>query len=298
MYDIIDLNSKLVGELREIARELSVPKFESLKKQELVYKILDQQAMSGAKNSTKESGDEKPKRGRKPKVENVAEENPALFKEEIKVDSRFVSLEDKTEVPSDNTKPADTNLNVTSNEVPKPNPHPVNRPHAKPNFPQQKPFQKQNPYNKNTPPPPAAPAYNQPPAFIQAQMGKDNFQKPTDQQNETPKNTSNKPTGEINTPQQNPNQNQQKKEIGISFKIQITSSVTQIPLKSSLFKGLNVEEIKLDGYYKYTVCNTNSLKEIENLQKMIRSDFPDSFIVAFKNGKKILLSDAKKEIKN
>ena len=67
MYDIIDLNSKLVGELREIARELSVPKFESLKKQELVYKILDQQAMSGAKNSTKESGDEKPKRGRKTK---------------------------------------------------------------------------------------------------------------------------------------------------------------------------------------------------------------------------------------
>ncbi len=212
MYDIIDLNSKLVGELREIARELSVPKFESLKKQELVYKILDQQAMSGAKNSTKESGDEKPKRGRKPKVENVAEENPALFKEEIKVDSRFVSLEDKTEVPSDNTKPADTNLNATSNEVPKPNPHPVNRPHAKPNFPQQKPFQKQNPYNKNTPPPPAAPAYNQPPAFIQAQMGKDNFQKPTDQQNETPKNTSNKPTGEINTPQQNPNQNQNQNQ--------------------------------------------------------------------------------------
>ncbi len=61
MYDIIDLNSKLVGELREIAKELKVPKFETLKKQELVYKILDQQAMSGAKDSSKDSGD-KPKR--------------------------------------------------------------------------------------------------------------------------------------------------------------------------------------------------------------------------------------------
>ena len=67
MYDIIDLNSKLVGELREIAKELNIPKFETLKKQELVYKILDQQAMSGAKDAPKDSGD-KPKRGRKPSI--------------------------------------------------------------------------------------------------------------------------------------------------------------------------------------------------------------------------------------
>jgi len=32
MYDIIALNSKLVGELREIAKDLNIPKFESLKK--------------------------------------------------------------------------------------------------------------------------------------------------------------------------------------------------------------------------------------------------------------------------
>lgn len=49
MYDIIDLNSKLVGEIREIAQGLNIPKFESFKKQELIYKILDLQAMSGAK---------------------------------------------------------------------------------------------------------------------------------------------------------------------------------------------------------------------------------------------------------
>lgn len=44
MYDIHDLNSKLVTELKEIAKELNIPKIEGLKKQELVYKILDYQA--------------------------------------------------------------------------------------------------------------------------------------------------------------------------------------------------------------------------------------------------------------
>lgn len=45
MYDIVELNSKLVGELREIAKELEVPKVEKLLKQDLIYKILDQQAL-------------------------------------------------------------------------------------------------------------------------------------------------------------------------------------------------------------------------------------------------------------
>jgi len=45
MYDILELNSKKVAELREIAKELNVKKPESLKKEELVYKILDEQAI-------------------------------------------------------------------------------------------------------------------------------------------------------------------------------------------------------------------------------------------------------------
>jgi transcription termination factor Rho len=45
MYDIIELNSKSLPELQEIAKSLNVPKFEKLMKQDLVYKILDQQAL-------------------------------------------------------------------------------------------------------------------------------------------------------------------------------------------------------------------------------------------------------------
>jgi transcription termination factor Rho len=207
MYDIIDLNSKLVGELREIAKELNIPKFEALKKQELVYKILDHQAMSGAKDSTKDSGD-KPKRGRKPKTE----ETPALFNEEPKVDSRFVDLTSEETKTEEKAKLPDPDLSAITSDGPKNipanNPQPQNRPQQKPfQQNQQKPFQKQNPYNKNVPPPPAPPAYNQPPAFIQAQLGKDDkFQKTADQ-NETPKTEMNNPPQQQ---QQNPPQQQQQ----------------------------------------------------------------------------------------
>jgi transcription termination factor Rho len=49
MYDIIELNEKLVDDLREIAKGLNVDKFESLKKQDLIYKILDYQALNPSK---------------------------------------------------------------------------------------------------------------------------------------------------------------------------------------------------------------------------------------------------------
>ncbi|MCF8217486.1 MAG: transcription termination factor Rho [Bacteroidales bacterium] len=46
MYDIIELNGKLLTELRQIAKELNIPKAQGLKKQELIYKILDYQALN------------------------------------------------------------------------------------------------------------------------------------------------------------------------------------------------------------------------------------------------------------
>ncbi|AFD07300.1 transcription termination factor Rho [Solitalea canadensis] len=50
MYDIIELNDKLVSELREIAKGLEIPDFDELRKQELIYKILDTQAISSISN--------------------------------------------------------------------------------------------------------------------------------------------------------------------------------------------------------------------------------------------------------
>jgi transcription termination factor Rho len=54
MYDIIELNKKLVGELRDIAKELDIQKTEKLKKEDLVYQILDQQAINPPKKEVAE----------------------------------------------------------------------------------------------------------------------------------------------------------------------------------------------------------------------------------------------------
>ncbi len=48
MYDILELNTKLVSELREIAKGLDIKRIESFKKQDLIYKILDTQAVQDA----------------------------------------------------------------------------------------------------------------------------------------------------------------------------------------------------------------------------------------------------------
>ena len=45
MYDILELNTKVLAELREIAKSVQIENFEILNKQDLIFKILDQQAI-------------------------------------------------------------------------------------------------------------------------------------------------------------------------------------------------------------------------------------------------------------
>lgn len=49
MYDIIELNNLKVGDLRTIAKDLNIKKTEALKKQDLIYRILDEQAINPIK---------------------------------------------------------------------------------------------------------------------------------------------------------------------------------------------------------------------------------------------------------
>ncbi len=72
MYDILELNKKLVSELRDIAKELNIKRAESMRKQDLIYKILDQQAIVATEKSLSDkksdnrdsSGQEKRRPGR------------------------------------------------------------------------------------------------------------------------------------------------------------------------------------------------------------------------------------------
>ncbi|MCX6295812.1 MAG: transcription termination factor Rho [Bacteroidetes bacterium] len=142
MHDIIELNNKLVGELREIAKSLNIPKFEALKKQELIYKILDQQAITPSVSDQKPQNiksEERILRPRKIKPENtdnhpkVKQEEPAtIFNDEdfnttkndasenTNNNSPIVSeiikentSENKQEIPQENTQ--ETNTENTPN---------------------------------------------------------------------------------------------------------------------------------------------------------------------------------------
>lgn len=63
MYDILQLNDMLLPELHDIAEQLSIPDAKHLNKQDLIYKILDKQALSPT-NGSEANGTEKPKRKR------------------------------------------------------------------------------------------------------------------------------------------------------------------------------------------------------------------------------------------
>jgi len=57
MYDILELSKKLLPELKDIAKKLNIKKSESLKKQDLIYKILDQQALEATESKKNSSGE-------------------------------------------------------------------------------------------------------------------------------------------------------------------------------------------------------------------------------------------------
>lgn len=54
MYDILELSKMLLPELKEIAKKLNIKRAETLKKQDLVYKILDQQAIEATEAKSPE----------------------------------------------------------------------------------------------------------------------------------------------------------------------------------------------------------------------------------------------------
>ncbi|MDO9581159.1 MAG: transcription termination factor Rho [Bacteroidales bacterium] len=80
MYDILELSKKLLPELKDIAKELKIKKAESLKKQDLIYKILDQQALEAtevkpekgdihlSKKTNKHEYDSVRRRGKRPRT--------------------------------------------------------------------------------------------------------------------------------------------------------------------------------------------------------------------------------------
>jgi len=74
MYDIIELSRKLLPDLKDIAKELDIKKIESFKKQDLIYKILDTQAILASEKKTDD------KRLKSPRDISVRREDNSVLK--------------------------------------------------------------------------------------------------------------------------------------------------------------------------------------------------------------------------
>lgn len=107
MYDILQLNQKTVLELKEIAKALEIKKFQKLKKEDLVFQILDQQAIAPQATKKAASADApKDKPTPKPRAKKVpvkAAERAPVKKEEAKTESKPV--EAKKEEGNSEDKP-------------------------------------------------------------------------------------------------------------------------------------------------------------------------------------------------
>src|SRR5690606_29013547 len=73
MYNIEELNVRLLSELKEIAEDLGVKNYKKLPKKELIYKILDQQAILPDHDLPKKAAKESPAESieKEDKTENV-----------------------------------------------------------------------------------------------------------------------------------------------------------------------------------------------------------------------------------
>ncbi len=77
MYSIEELEMKLLSELKEIAERLDLKKFKKLSKQELIYKILDEQAISPAKVKLEKEEETKQEVSKETSQEESPAEKPA-----------------------------------------------------------------------------------------------------------------------------------------------------------------------------------------------------------------------------
>ena len=73
MYDIVELNGKLATELRQIAKDFNIPKTDKLLKKDLIYKILDYQALNPSKEvlETEKKNHSRKVRKRVPSTKNI-----------------------------------------------------------------------------------------------------------------------------------------------------------------------------------------------------------------------------------
>lgn len=129
MYDIIELNNKKVVELRKIAQDLDIKGSRGMRKQELIYKILENSEEGGTEQTSSESSSAKGSgsaegRETSPKTEDASPEQPAEDSAEEGTDRPRRRRRRTTEPPKDSPQ-----------ERPSDNKRPTQRPPTEPQEP-------------------------------------------------------------------------------------------------------------------------------------------------------------------
>lgn len=116
MYTIDDLNVRLLSELKEIAEGMGIKNAKKLTKQDLIYKILDQQAVTGEPvPATKSTSADTERKLRPRKRENVTA--PARVERELTSDELLESINNDLETT---TPPFIDNSEETEDALPAP----------------------------------------------------------------------------------------------------------------------------------------------------------------------------------
>ena len=83
------------------------------------------------------------------------------------------------------------------------------------------------------------------------------------------------------------------------FKLQILASSFRLKANDPALKGLSDATCYEEGgLFKYTVGASENYNEINQLRKTLQEKFPQAFVIAFKNGQKMNVSEAIREFKN
>ncbi|MFR9166438.1 MAG: transcription termination factor Rho [Dysgonomonas sp.] len=156
IYNILELNEKLTTELRTLAKELGIKRPDAFKKEELIYKILDQQAILESKNknsdsykteskiSDKKKPSAKKSESKKGESKTVAEQTATPPKKES---NKVEENKTKPNIQNSPQKEKTENKKIEEPKTPKKE-EPVNKTVVE----QKPPVEKQQTPNNNTPP--------------------------------------------------------------------------------------------------------------------------------------------------
>ena len=86
---------------------------------------------------------------------------------------------------------------------------------------------------------------------------------------------------------------------GVSYRVQFLVSEKELPEGAKEFKGVTGYQVYHQGNdYRYTMGDEPSVKKAVTIQNQMRSKgFKDAFVIAFHNGKRISIQEAK-ELEN